>query len=202
MDPVEDHLHDHVIPGQRRARQAGVAVPEGSHRVEDVRHCACPPVEGPHGLLGRRVGVTARDGHAGEEQPVDQLVRAGKLGREGHHAHRAGAEQPLEQCRIRIPPSGERVDPETVFRQERPLEMNAEDARAADAGRHVAQRCQELLLGRRDERRQVRRDAALEQRLACTAIAVRVGAHQVDACEAVDLEIDEPRNGDPASVGA
>src|SRR6185503_10029726 len=61
---------------------------------------------------------------------------------------------------------------------------------------------QQVLLGRRDEGRQVRGDARLEQRLAATGVAVGVGAHEVDAAEAVHLEVDEAGDGDAAAAVA
>jgi hypothetical protein len=62
------------------------------------------------------------------------------------------------------------------------------------------QRRRQLVLGRRDEGRLVGGHAAGEQRLTRLAIALRVGGEKVDACEPVDLQVDEARSGDSGSV--
>src|SRR4029453_16660302 len=48
----------------------------------------------------------------------------------------------------------------------------------------------------------MRGPAGFEQRLARAPVAVRVGVEEIDAAEAVDLEIDEPGCGDPTPVRA
>ena len=68
-------------------------------------------------------------------------------------------------------------------------------------GRHLAERVDELRFGRGDERRQVRGDAGLEQRVAGARVAVGVGAEEVDAGEAVHLQVDEAGRRDAAAVG-
>ena len=79
--------------------------------------------------------------------------------------------------------------------------MDAEDARAPPASVGTfAERGEQILLGRRDEGGEVRGDACLQQRLARAAVAVGVGAEQVDAGETVHLQVDEAGRGDPAAV--
>src|SRR4051794_6792933 len=80
---------------------------------------------------------------------------------------------------------------ETARREERPFEVRAEVPRADLAGGNLAQRCDELLLGRRHERRLKRRDSRREHRLACATVRGSVGRGEVDAAEAVDVEVDE-----------
>ena len=58
----------------------------------------------------------------------------------------------------------------------------------------------DVVLGRGDERRQVRGDAGLEQRLSGGGEAVRVCAEEVDAGEPVDLEVDEAGSRDPGAT--
>ena len=70
------------------------------------------------------------------------------------------------------------------------------------ADRHLRHRLQHLLLRARDQRRQIRSHAGLEERLACPAVAVGIGVEEVDAAEAVHLQVDEPGHGDPASPRA
>ena len=82
--------------------------------------------------------------------------------------------------------------PSAPRREERPFDVDAEDPRpVARPSRHLRERREQLLLGRRDERGQVRGDAGLEQRLAGAPVAVGVGVEEVDAGEAVDLQVDE-----------
>ena len=82
--------------------------------------------------------------------------------------------------------------PEARGERNGPSRCDAEDARAAVTGGHAAQRVDEIgLLRRRDERRQIRGDAGLEQRVARHRIAVGVRAEEVDACEPVHLQVDE-----------
>src|SRR5206468_9347651 len=63
---------------------------------------------------------------------------------------------------------------------------------------HVPERREQVFLGRGDEGRQVGGDAGLQQCLASAGVAVGVGAHEVDAAEAVDLQVDEAGDGDAA----
>ena len=125
--------------------------------------------------------VPERDGDAARVEQVDQLERAGQLGRERHQPHGTCREQALEQRDIGIAPRGEAVRAEAGGGEERPLEVGAEDPRAVIPVRDRAQRADHVLLGRGDERRQVRRDAGLEERLAGGGEAVRVRAEEVDA---------------------
>jgi hypothetical protein len=91
---------------------------------------------------------------------------------------------------------------ETSRGEERSLEVNPEDARSVAVEGNLGDRAEELLLGRRDEGREVGGDAGLEQGVACPAVTGRVGVHEVDAAEPVHLKIDEPRRRDAASVPA
>jgi hypothetical protein len=80
--------------------------------------------------------------------------------------------------------------------------MGADDARADPVLGHRAQRLAVRLLGRGHEGRLERGRAGLQQRLPDARVAVGVGGHQVDAGEAVDLQVDEPRRRDAgAAVG-
>ena len=63
--------------------------------------------------------------------------------------------------------------------------------------RHGAERLDEVGLLGGDEGREVGGDARLEQRVAGRRVAVRVRAEEVDAGEAVHLEVDEAGHGDP-----
>ena len=117
----------------------------------------------------------------------------GSSGRQRHQPHRARVEQALEERQIGIAPGRGLVRPEPGRREERALEVHAEDPRARLVGRHFAHRCEHLLLGARDQRRQVRGDAALEQRRAGAPVPVGVRVEEVDAAEAVHLEVDEAR---------
>src|SRR5206468_883942 len=80
------------------------------------------------------------------------------------------------------------------------LEMGAEDVRRRAVHRHLRERTHELVLGRGDEGRLVRRHTALQQGGAGAAIALGVRGEEVDAGEAVHLKIDEPGRSDARSV--
>ena len=89
--------------------------------------------------------------------------------------------------------------PEPLRGDERALEMRTEDARRRAVLRHLAQRRRQLVLRRGDEGRLVRGHAALAQCRARAAIAVRVGGEEVNAREAVHLQVDEAGGRDTRS---
>ena len=128
VDAVEDDRDDDVLARERRADDAGVAVQEGTHRVEEVRDAAGAAVERRVCLRGGRVAVAERDGDVTFQQQVDQELGARQLRRERHQPHGAGREQPLEQRRVGIAPCGGLVRAEPVGREERPFEVQAENA--------------------------------------------------------------------------
>ena len=72
---VRDQLHDHVRPGKRGPGDAGVAVPERPHRVEEMRDRARALVEGGVGDHRGGVGVAERDDDAAVDERVDELAR-------------------------------------------------------------------------------------------------------------------------------
>src|SRR5581483_1764096 len=74
--------------------------------------------------------------------------------------------------------------------------------RADSRIRHRAERVDELVLRRGDEGRLERGDAGGGERLAGHCIAGGVRGGEVDAAEAVDVQVDEPRHGDPATAPA
>jgi len=92
------------------------------------------------------------------------------------------------------------VDSQAERRQERSFQVHAENAGTVRLGRHLAEGCEELLFRGGDERRQEGGDAGLEDGVGRGAIPLGVGREKVDACEAVDLEVDEARNGDTPAV--
>jgi hypothetical protein len=167
-----------------------------AHRVEEMGHRARAAIEGQVRLGGGRVGVPAGDGDATSHELVDELEGAVQLGCERHLAHRAGVEQTTQQREVGCAAALGVVGTETLRRQERPLEVRADDARPAAAGRHGSERRSEIDLRRRDERRLERGDPAGQERLAGAPIAIAVGDLEVHAGEAVGLQIDEPRSGD------
>ena len=100
----------------------------------------------------------------------------GELRRERHLTHGAGVEQTRELSRVRIELRLRAVHTEPRGRDERPLEVAPEHARADGIGWQLAQRCDELVDRRRHEGRLERSDAGREQRLACASVARRVRA--------------------------
>ena len=151
-------------------------------------------VETGVGLRRGRVGVARGDGDPPRDQHVDEVERARQLRRERHVRHAAAREQPVQQRRVGVAAPLGRMGAEPAGGEERALQVRAEDLRPV---RQRAQRGQDVRLGRGDERRQVRGDAGREQRRARARVTLAVGVHEVDAGEAVDLEIDEAGRGDP-----
>jgi len=182
--------------------EAGLARAEGPHRVEEVGDRARPAGEGRARLGCRRVRVAAGDGDPPAPQEVDQLERPRQLRGERHVDDRPGADQPLEQRRVGIAPSRCGVAAQPLGREERPLEMRAEHARRGAVLRNLAQRRDELFLGRRDEGRLIGGDTRAQQRLADAPVALGVSGEEVDADEAVHLKVDEAGRRDPAPVPA
>jgi len=78
--------------------------------------------------------------------------------------------------------------------------VGTEHARRGPVHGHLGERGNELVLGRRDEGRLVRRHSALEQPSTGAAVSLGIGGEEVDAGEAVHLQIDEPRRSDPVPV--
>jgi hypothetical protein len=93
------------------------------------------------------------------------------------------------------------VRAEPPRREERTFEMRADDARAALVRGHSSQRGGNLDLGGGDERGLERGDPGSEQRFAGAHVVVEVRDLEVDAGEAVDLEIDESRRRDQTRDG-
>src|SRR6266516_2938226 len=200
VDAVEDDLHDHVVASERRASDAGIPMPEGPHRVEEVRHRAHAEVEGRLRLFGRRVRVPARDGDLSEQQAPDERLGSRELGRESDEPDGPRVEKPLEQLDVGIATRRRGMNPETAGREEGALQVNPEDPRPVGAARHPAESGEEPVFRSGDEGRQVRGDPGLEQSLAGSAVSLHVGIEQVDAGETVDLQVDEAGNRDSLSV--
>ena len=120
----------------------------------------------------------------------------GELRRERHLTHGAGVEQSRELRRVRIELRLRAMHAEPRGRDERPLEVAAEHARADGIGGQLAQRCDELIDRRRHECRLERGDARREQCLTRSSVAGRVRRREVDAAEAVDVQVDEAGNRD------
>src|SRR5207249_306550 len=94
-----------------------------------------------------------------------------------------------------------RADPPLA--DERPLEVDAERPRAGGAVErgHLPEGVAVPLERRGDERRLVGDDAGLRERRTRTRVAVRVRGEEVDAGEAVDVGVDEPRHREADAGG-
>ena len=138
MDAVEDHLHDHVARDERGARKTWLTRSERSHGVEDMRHRLGSARERLARLRGGGVRVSAGDGYPTPAQQLDELERAGELGRQGDMAHRSRLQQAPQQRTVRVAPRLRRMRPQSLGSDERPLEMGAEDSRRAAVPRHLA----------------------------------------------------------------
>ena len=201
VNAVEDHLDDHVIRESATPVDAGIAVAERAHGVEEVRDGLHAEVEGRVRLGRVRIRVAAGDRDSAPMQQVDKRAGAWELGRERDEPHRAGCEQALEQLGVGISARSLGMSAEPLRGEEGPLEVRAEDVRALRVVRDLRQRGDELFLGGRDERRQVRRDARLQERLAGDPVAGGVRVEEIDASEAIHLKIDETGRGHTLAVG-
>ena len=149
--PVDDQLHDHVAPGQRRAGHAGRPMVQPAHGVEQMGDRARPRVEPGMRLLGGRVGVPDRHQHAVGSQRGDHGERTRQLGGERHGDDRATAAPPGHLGGIGVTPVLRGVGAQPVRGQVRPLQVHAERlgavvVPAAGHGRH--HRGQHLQRGR------------------------------------------------------
>ena len=111
---VEDQLDSHVVARERRTGDAWIAVRERAHRVEEVRHVLRAAVEGGMSLLGRRVGVTARDGDTAFPEQVDELERTGELRASVTCATEPVASASLEQGDVGVATSARRMHAQPI----------------------------------------------------------------------------------------
>ena len=131
---------------------------------------------------------------------VDQLERAFELRSERHVRHRPGREEPLEQSAIRVAARGCGMGAEALRRQERPFEVGADHARPDRDIGDSAERRRQLVLRSGDERRLEGGHAGRGESLAGAGVAGCVGSREVDAIEAVHLQVDEARDRDAAAA--
>ena len=200
--PVDDQLHDHVLARERRAtRWPGRARMLG--RIA-LNRCVTVARRGRTRGAPRRAVASvwpADDRDAAGDELVDQLERAGELGRERDLATPAlrpaagraarGRARRSAGTVVRAEPRGERNGPSRCAPSTAARSPSAGIARSAATQR---------VLGRGDERRLEGGRAGGQQRLAGAGVARRGRpCIEVDAGEAVDLEVDESRRGDPAS---
>src|SRR5437764_2785971 len=92
--------------------------------------------------------------------------------------------------------------PEPVGREERAFDVRADHARERAVRRHRPHRLDDRALGRGDERRLIRRDAAFEQRSSGDVVVARGGGEEVDAAVAVHLQVYEAGHCDPSARAA
>ena len=123
-----------------------------------------------------------------------------QLGRERHVGDQAALEQALEQVAVGVA-ARRRRRARRAARGERngPSRWTPRIRAAPIAVGGTSRARDQVLLGRGDQGRLERGHAGLEQRLAGAAVAGRVGASEVDAAEAVHLQVDEAGRGDPAA---
>ena len=126
----DDHLHDDVGASERGQRDARVARRARAHRVEQVRNRAHAAVEGQVGLGRGGIGVPRRDRHVALDELVDQLERAGQLGRQRHVRDGPGVEQPPQQREVGRREPARVVDAGAAGREERAFDVGADHARA------------------------------------------------------------------------
>ncbi len=195
VDAVDDDRDEHVVARERRADDARVAVQERPHRVEEMRHAARAAVERGVRLLRR----SRRCGRARRRRRARAAGRSARR-RPGAPARASSAAPgPASSSRSRSARSGSRrADASCVPRRfgdrNGPSRCMPRIARPTDVvDGHLAHRREHLLLGARDQRREIRGHAGLEQRLAGAPVGARVRVEEVDAAEPVHLQVDEAR---------
>src|SRR5579884_510245 len=143
--------------------------------------------------------MTGADDDAALERAANEPVRSVELGRDRQRRDATRVEEPLEQREIRVAAVLERMRSEPLGREERPFEVRADDSWGDALRRQRADRVDERVLGRGDERRLVRGHADLEQRFARLLVLIARRREEVDAREPVHLQVDEPGHRDPAA---
>ena len=137
--------------------------------------------------------MTAGDRHAALPERPEQL---GLLGGRRPAQHAVGRDD-LQRAHVVDGPAEaapEHPDPAAEVVGDHP------DLGRGTVQRDLVQRRGQLVLGRGDERRLVGGHAAREQRLARFPVTLRVCREKVDACEPVDLQVDEARRSDSGSI--
>ena len=156
-------------------------------------------VEGAVRLLGGRVRVAARDDDAVCVEHVDQLERPVELRGERHLGHVPGGEQSLEQPGVGVAAGRDRMGAEAEGREERALQVGADDPRADRLARTSASAATSSASGAVIK---VGWNAVTpHSRSASPAIRGVVGGREVDPAEAVDLQVDQARDRRAAATG-
>ena len=206
---VGDELHGHVVARERGEGEAGLARRRRPHRVEEVRDGADAAVERGVRLRRRRVGVAG-----GDERSRARSARRSAPPRRGAPGARVtcatgpAARSRSSRAAVGVAAVLGRVRAEPVRVQERALEVRARGTAArraplarasaaatdASAAGHAPSSAAVITVGRYA----VTPVASIASPAAAQPSGAR--AHQVDAAEAVDLQVDEPRRGDPAAA--
>ena len=198
VDAVEDDRDETSSRASAAPTMPGSRCRSGRIALKRWVTLRAPRVERGVRLRGGRVGVAERDDDAALEQHGRSARRrpassgASVISRTGPaSSSRSSSAQVGVAARRRL------VRAEPVRREERALRGACRGSAAGGVvDRHLAHRGEHLLLRARDQRREVRGHAGLEQRVAGAAVAGGVGVEEVDAAEAVHLQVDEARDGE------
>ena len=192
---VGDQAADDRRIGERRADQAGRARAELAHRVEEMGDRARAGGEGGARLLRRRLGVAEADDDPRRGEAGDQRRTGGRRRQRDDHRAGLGGDELVAVAFPHRADEFRQMDALAARIDERPLDMDAEDARRR--ARRLARRRQRRdEHGRRvgDDGRQDRGDAGAAKRGGDRRQRLgrrrRVEQH---AAAAVDLPVDEPR---------
>ena len=112
---------------RERAGDPGIAVLEGPHRVEEVRHRPHAEVEA---AFASSAVASVWPNETVTPRACRPSMRSSAPGARGerHQPDRPGGEQPLEQGGVRIAPAAGGCVPRRPLGEERALEMHAEHA--------------------------------------------------------------------------
>ena len=193
VQPVHDEADRDPVVDERGTREAGLAVVERRHGIEEVGHGADPRIEaGDRFVEGRRAVARGHDDAVRDER-ADDVERAGQLGGERHHPD-AGAGRPVAyQLDVREQQPRRVMGAAPGGSDERALHVPAEGVCACVAVWRPA--CENLLGAldggqrRAHEGRKERRHAERHERGADAP--ERVGRFgQIEPAGAVDLQIE------------
>jgi hypothetical protein len=191
---VRDEPEVQPLVDQGGSGHAWLAVPDGPLRVEQVGHHAGPRPCRLMDLRAGRIGVPEARHDAGGIEPRNGIESTRSLGRQCHQRHRGMGDEAVDVDRTRIGHQLGTMSALASLGDERSLDVGTEDSRAgpvlgvADA----VEGGQEFVDGRRDDRGQAPGGAGAGQRRQRGGEVGAVCHGEVHACEAVDLQVQEP----------
>ena len=197
MDAIGNHRRHRNLVGERRRDDAGVAMIERPHRIEQMGEHARARRDTRRCLLEGRIGVADRYHHLARGQPASRLEGSGQFRREGYQLQMLQCHHALECFTSRLEVEL-RMRAESQRRDEGSFEMQAENPGASgrialtlDRFANRAMNVLDAIDWRGDCGWQPCRGALAREPVRYFQDAIRRCGHHVDPMRAVDLQIDE-----------